>query len=81
MYLIWAAKSVGADSFLPVLFRQQEQGHTISCSLLSMLAAKVRLKHGLMCVSRTLMFKKYTEGHALTYLKYVTIATFDLGQL
>ena len=45
----------------------------------------VRLKHGLMCVSRTLkhglMFKKHTEGHALTYLKYVTIATFDLGQL
>ena len=47
----------------------------------------VRLKHGLMCVCRTLkhghalMFKKHTEGHALTYLKYVTIATFDLGQL
>ena len=29
-----------------------------------------------MCVSRTL--KKHTEGHsALTYLKYVTIASFD----
>ena len=42
----------------------------------------VRLKHGLMCVSRTLthalMSKKHTEGHALTYLKYVTIACFDL---
>ena len=42
----------------------------------------VRLQHGLMCVSRTLkMFKKHTEDHALTYLKYVTIASFDPRQL
>ena len=33
-----------------------------------------------MDVAHALMFKKHTEGHALTYLKYVTIATFDLGQ-
>ena len=34
----------------------------------------VRLKHGLimMCVSRTLMSKKHTEGRALAYLKYLT---------
>ena len=31
----------------------------------------VRLKHDLMCVSRTLMSKKHTEGHALTYLNKV----------
>ena len=47
----------------------------------------VRLKHGLICVSRILKhglcpcFKRHTEGHALTYLKYVAIATFDLGPL
>ena len=34
-----------------------------------------------MGIAHALMFKKHTEGHALTYLKYVTIATFDLGQL
>ena len=56
------------------------------------LGCMVRLKHGPMCVhfSRTLkhgqspcfiMFKKHTEGHALTYLKYVTIASFDPRQL
>ena len=28
-----------------------------------------------------LMSKKHTEGHALTYLKYVTIASFDPRQL
>ena len=47
---------------------------------------KVRLKHGLMCVSghlsmggvHALMSKKHT---ALTYLKYVTIASFDPRQL
>ena len=32
-------------------------------------------------VAHALMFKKHTEGHALTYLKYVTIVTFGLGQL
>ena len=31
--------------------------------------------------AHALMFKKHTESHALTNLKYVTIATFDLGQL
>ena len=31
--------------------------------------------------AHTLMFKKHTEGHASTYLKSVTIATFNLGQL
>ena len=41
----------------------------------------VRLKHGLMCVFHK--HKKHTEGHghALTYLKYVTIASFDPHQL
>ena len=34
-----------------------------------------------MGVAHALMFKKHTEAHALTYLKYVTIGTFDLGQL
>ena len=34
-----------------------------------------------MSYAHALMFKKHTEGHALTYLKYVTIATLDLGQL
>ena len=34
-----------------------------------------------MGIAHALMFKKQTEGHALTYLKYVTIAIFDLGQL
>ena len=34
-----------------------------------------------MGVAHALTFKKHTEGHALTHLKYVTIATFDLGQL
>ena len=29
----------------------------------------------------TLTSKKQTEGHALTYLKYVTIASFDPRQL
>ena len=33
--------------------------------------------HALMS-THALMSKKYTEGHALTYLKYVTIACFDL---
>ena len=28
-----------------------------------------------------LMSKKHTEGHTLTCLKYVTIASFDPGQL
>ena len=32
-----------------------------------------------MGVAHVLMFKVHTEGHALTYLKYVTITTFDLG--
>ena len=27
--------------------------------------------------AHALMFKKHTEGHALTYLKYVTKASFD----
>ena len=27
--------------------------------------------------AHALMSKKHTEGHALTYLKYVTIASFD----
>ena len=29
------------------------------------------------CSTHALMSKKHTEGHALTYLKYVTIASFD----
>ena len=50
------------------------------------LMCKVRLKHGLMYVSRmggahALMSENHTEGHALTYLKYVTIASFDPRQL
>ena len=44
----------------------------------------VRLKHGLICVSKAwaepIMSKKHTESHALTYLKYVTIASFDPRQ-
>ena len=31
--------------------------------------------------THALMPKKHTEGHALTYLKYVTIASFDPRQL
>ena len=36
-----------------------------------------------MGIAHALMFKKHTdsEGHALTYLKYVTIASFDPRQL
>ena len=34
-----------------------------------------------MGVAHALMFKKHTEGHALTYLRYVTIASFDPRQL
>ena len=34
-----------------------------------------------MGVAHALMLKKHTEGHALTYLKYVTIASFDPCQL
>ena len=31
--------------------------------------------------AHALMSKKHTEGHTLTYLKYVTIASFDPRQL
>ena len=31
--------------------------------------------------AHALMSKKHTEGHALTYLKYVSIASFDPRQL
>ena len=44
----------------------------------------VMLKHGLMCVSRTLIkawVKPMQESHTLAYLKYVTITTFDPHQL
>ena len=34
-----------------------------------------------MDIAHALMFKKHTEGHALTYLKYVTIASLDPRQL
>ena len=34
-----------------------------------------------MGIAHALMFKKHTEGHALTYLKYVAIANFDFSQL
>ena len=34
-----------------------------------------------MGIAHALMFKKHTEGRALTYLKYVTIASFDPHQL
>ena len=46
--------------------------HTYSVSEGCML----RLKHGLQCVSRTLK-----HGLCLTYLKYVTIASFDPRKL
>ena len=31
-----------------------------------------------MGIAHALMFKKHTEGHALTYLKYVTTASLTL---
>ena len=45
------------------------------CGITIKIMIMVRLKHGLMCAlhAHALIFKKYTEGHALAYIQYVTL--------